>query len=47
MVLDLMTASKSNADDPYAFNCIRRSDNKAGGGEWRAARFHSAQMIIC
>jgi len=27
--------------------CIRRSDNKAGGGEWRAARFHSAQMIIC
>lgn len=28
-------------------DCIRRSDNKAGGGEWRAARFHSAQMIIC
>jgi hypothetical protein len=30
-----------------ADECIRRSDNKAGGGEWRAARFHSAQMIIC
>ncbi|MDA0810440.1 MAG: hypothetical protein O3B68_20800, partial [Planctomycetota bacterium] len=40
--LDKVVPFLEQIRDDAGADCIRRSDNKAGGGEWRAARFHSA-----